>query len=380
MASKDIKDEALALTKKILVFDVYTPAPHFRYWEKKGYFQRNGKSYLGIEAQVTLPKLIKGGIDAVGLSLSRGGHSIHDTFGGVKPDFDNPKWYEFSWPGDPYLPYKYEDYPRSSLAGTLILYEIWMREVEATNGKMIIAKKTDDIISAKENGKIANVLHLNNISIIEDSLDILRLLYRLGFRMIILAHSGRNLVADGFTETRTKSKLTTFGISVVQEMNKLGIIIDVSHLSESCFYDVLDVSKDPVIASHSNSRKLCNHPRNLTDDQLKALAEKGGKVGLTFVPKFIDAGWKMNKTIKAGFDVKSPIFQKFLDHVDHIVNLIGIKNVMIGSDFDGGGILLKDSSEFSKVTEGLISRGYSKQEIKRILGENALDIMRKVVG
>jgi len=375
--SQDIKEEAVALTKEALVFDVYTCSPQLRWTEKTGWFSRFGN------IQMDLPKMIEGGIDAAGFSLwwgptqniFRPGVNWLGSMGEL--DFDKPDWYVFSWPSDPYLPYKYEDYMRSPLAWAMMQYELWMREVEASNGKMVLTKTASEVAQAEKEGKIGVMIHGNNIIMIEDCLDVLRVLFRLGYRMMILGRLGRNLVADGYCENRTKSRLTTFGVGVVEEMNRLGMLIDVSHLSDSCTYDVVEVSKDPVIASHSNSRALCNHPRNLTDDQLKALTEKGGKVGLTFVPSFIDL--KAEKE-KRGYDVESPLFQKFLDHCNHFADVIGADNIMIGSDFDGGGTLLKDASEMPKITEGLLSRGYSKQKIKKILGENALSIIKKVIG
>ncbi|CAI8012198.1 Putative dipeptidase CPC735_014430 [Geodia barretti] len=161
--------------------------------------------------------------------------------------------------------------------------------------------------------------------------------------------------------------LTRFGMALVKEMNRLGMLVDVSHISERGFWDVLEISEHPVIASHSNCKTLCRHSRNLSNEQLKALAANGGVVGITFVPGFITVdGWK-----------KMPPLVQLLNHIVYAIDIAGIDYVGIGSDFDGGGDLLKDASEFIKIAEGLSERGYSDDDIRKVLGENHLRVFEQ---
>jgi membrane dipeptidase len=156
-------------------------------------------------------------------------------------------------------------------------------------------------------------------------------------------------------------------------MNELGMLGDVSHISERGFYDTLDVSRRPVIASHSCCAALCDHPRNLTDGQLRALAQNGGVVGITFVPGFVDPGWR-----PADWPAR-PSLEQLLGHIDYAVEVAGINHVGIGSDFDGGGSILSDATEFPRITAGLVERGYPEAAIRKILGENHLRVFREAV-
>jgi membrane dipeptidase len=128
----------------------------------------------------------------------------------------------------------------------------------------------------------------------------------------------------------------------------------------------MDVSQKPVIASHSNCKSVCDHPRNLSNEQIRALAKNGGSMGVTFVPRFVDT--------------TEPTFMRLLDHVDHVVQLAGVDHVGIGSDFDGGGTLLDDATAFPRITEGLLARGYLEGDVDKILGENHLRVLREAIG
>jgi membrane dipeptidase len=187
--------------------------------------------------------------------------------------------------------------------------------------------------------------------------------------MVGLVHSLRNLLADGVADNRTNGGLSRLGVDVVEELNKLGIIVDVSHLSDAGFWDVLEISKDPIVASHSNSRAVCDHSRNLSDDMIKALAERGGVMGMNFAPDFV------HKT--------KPSVETLVDHIDHIVDLVGPEHVGLGSDFDGiprtpAG--LEDASKMPAITEELVKREYSEDYIRLILGGNHLRLIERVVG
>jgi membrane dipeptidase len=172
--------------------------------------------------------------------------------------------------------------------------------------------------------------------------------------------------ADGCLEAREGVGLTRFGVQLVQEMNRLGMLVDLAHVSPGAFFHGLEVSTRPCIFSHGNARALCDHPRNLTDVQLKALAEQGGVIGLSFVPFFVDE--------------HEPTLERFLDHVDHIVDVAGPDVVGMGSDFDGGGTLVDDATAFDDVTAGLLERGYSEADVAKILGGNTLRVIRGAIG
>lgn len=231
---------------------------------------------------------------------------------------------------------------------------------------IILATCTQDLLDAKDSGRPAAILVLENSDGLEGSLHVLTMMYRMGLRVIGLTHNPRSIAADGVGEEGTGGGLTAFGKQLVKAMNRLGMLVDVSHLSEAGFWDVLKTSSHPVIASHSCCRTLCDHPRNLRDEQLKALADMGGVVGITFVPFFVDAD--------------NPTFQRLIDHIDHAVNVAGIDHVGIGSDFDGGGTLLHDATEFPRIATALQQRGYKAQDVQKIMGGNHFRLLADVCG
>lgn len=238
-------------------------------------------------------------------------------------------------------------------------------EVERLTGEMVIAGSAEDLLRAKREGKLAAILVVENSDGLEGSLNVLRMLHRVGVRSIGLTHNPRSWAADGNAEA-DGSGLTRFGRRLVAEMNRLGMLVDVSHINEQGFWDVMEMSERPVIASHSNCKGICDHPRNLDDKQIVALANNGGVMGVTFVPAFVDA--------------KAATMDRLLDHVDYAVQVAGVDHVGIGSDFDGGGTAVKDATAFPKITEGLLNRGYSEGDVRKILGENHLRVLRAAIG
>ncbi len=243
-------------------------------------------------------------------------------------------------------------------------------EVITCESDICIVRNASDIRKAKTEGKIGAVLTIENSEGVERSLNILRSLYNLGVRSIGLTHNPNTWASTGNDEGETGGGLTKFGIQLVKEMNRLGILVDVSHISERGFWDVLDVSDAPIIASHSNCKTLCDHPRNLTNEQLKAIAVNGGVVGITFVPGFITQdGWQ-----------NTPSFAQLINHIEYAIDVAGLEHVCIGSDFDGGGDLLKDAAEFPRISEGLNERGYSDEAIQKIIGCNILRVFEATCG
>lgn len=241
----------------------------------------------------------------------------------------------------------------------------FLREVEECRGEIAIARSAGDIERAHAEGKLAAILAVENSDALEKSPYVLPLLYELGVRAMTLTHSTRSWAGDG-CEVAGGSGLTGFGRELIAQMHELGVVVDVSHLNDAGFWDVVSLSEAPIMATHSCCRALCDHPRNLRDDQLKALAAKGGVVGITFVPRFVSA--------------VAPALSDLLDHIDHAVQTAGIDCVGLGSDFDGGGLLLKDATALPEITTGLVARGYTAGDIRKILGGNQLRLLHQVIG
>lgn len=259
--------------------------------------------------------------------------------------------------------------PERAVKRVLQMIDVFYREMEANHSDIELARTVGDIERISSLGKVAAVLSIEGGEAIGDDLGILRVLHRLGVRALGLVWNERNSLADGLAERRTRGGLTNLGVQVVQEMNRLGMIVDVSHLTDEGFWDVIEVSRQPIIASHSNARAVCDHPRNLTDDQIVALAKNGGVMGMNFAPAFVRP--------------EAPTIEDLLDHIDHICRLVGPDHVGLGSDFDGiSGTPrgLEDVTQLPSLTAGLVRRGYRAADIRKILGDNHLRVMREVFG
>jgi len=256
------------------------------------------------------------------------------------------------------------------------------QQLEAHADQFVLGTTARDIEQAKAGGKLAAILGLEGGEPLGEDrrrtwqqeqplLDRLRIFHRLGVRNIGLTWSLRNALADGVYETQTGGGLSGYGRAVVKEMNRLGIVVDIAHLAPAGVRDVLELSEAPIIASHANARAVCDNPRNLTDEQLEGLARNGGVVGVTFVPGFIDP--------------ERITLDRLLDHVDHIVRVAGIDHVGLGSDFDGywGDDQMpeiRDAADLPAITAGLLARGYSEADVRKVLGENYLRVFRQVWG
>tara|TARA_B100000674_G_scaffold107028_1_gene78595 strand:+ start:1034 stop:2053 length:1020 start_codon:yes stop_codon:yes gene_type:complete len=241
----------------------------------------------------------------------------------------------------------------------------FLSEIEAFKSEISIARRADDILQAKERGKHSAVLSVENSDALEKSLYVLPHLYKIGVRSMTLTHSTRSFAADG-CEVEGGGGLTHFGIRLVEQMNELGMLVDISHINERGFWDTLERSQHPIIGTHNCCRALCDHPRNLHDEQLKALSEKGGVVGITFVPLFVAD--------------RHPTLDRLLDHIEHAIAVAGIDHVGLGSDFDGGGDLVRDATLLPQITAGLLARGYDEVALEKFLGLNWLRVFRHVVG
>ena len=241
----------------------------------------------------------------------------------------------------------------------------FLQEVEAHSESIAVAHCAADIERTRAEGRLAAILAVENSDALEKSPHVLPLLYQLGVRAMTLTHSTRSWAGDG-CEVEGGSGLTGFGRQLLAQMNELGVVVDVSHLNEPGFWDVAQAAQAPFMATHSCCRALCDHPRNLRDEQLRALAEKGGIVAITFVPNFIDP--------------HNPTFDGLLNHIEHAVTIAGIDHVGLGSDFDGGGLLLEDATCLPDIAVGLAKRGYEEADIRKILGANQLRFLQQVIG
>lgn len=257
-------------------------------------------------------------------------------------------------------------YRKNELSAALDAFGFLLNDLEQSGAGVTIVRTAADIAAARAARQPALVLAIEHADATERSLNILRMLYQAGVRSIGLTHNLSSWAADGNGEAREGVGLTAYGVELVREMNRLGMVVDLAHVSESAFFSALQVSSKPVLFSHGNARALCDHTRNLTDEQLRALAANGGVIGLSFVPMFIDK--------------EQPTLARFLDHVDHVVRVAGMGHVGLGSDFDGGGDALASVTDLWQVTAGLLERGYSEPDLRRILGGNVLRVLQAALG
>lgn len=274
-----------------------------------------------------------------------------------------------------------------------------------------LAVHPDDAFRLKKEGKRAVFIGIENGYAIGKDLTLIGDYYRHGARYITLCHTKNNDICDSSTDTTEFNGLSAFGKTVVAEMNRIGMMIDISHASDKSFYDVLSITKAPVIASHSCARALCNNPRNLDDDMLGALAKNGGVIQMCILSDYVKApepnalrdsllgairlkyhDWdnlteeqvknyrKERRDLDAQFPSKLATVADVADHIDHLVEVAGVDHVGIGTDFDGGGGVdgCYDVSEMGNITLELVSRGYSKEEIRKIWGGNLMRVMNEV--
>lgn len=243
-----------------------------------------------------------------------------------------------------------------------------IRQEQLNPTRMGIARTPDDLFRLKQVGKKAIFLGIENGYALGKDVNNVRKFRDMGVSYITLCHNGDNDLCDSARGKGEWKGLSPLGKQMVAEMNRLGVMVDISHAAESTFYDVLACSRYPIIASHSSARALCNHPRNLTDDQLKAIAGQGGVVQLCLYKGFINE------------EAEKASVSDAIRHINHIVDLIGVEHVGIGSDFDGDGELIgcRASNELINITMHLLKEGYSETDISGIWGGNFLRVMRQV--
>ena len=278
---------------------------------------------------------------------------------------------------------------------------------------LVFARTAEEVRRAHAQGKIAVLMGLEGGHMVGNDIRVLRMFGDLGIRYMTLTHFYNNEWADSSTDKPAHNGLTDFGKAVVREMNRQGILVDISHVSDKTFYDALEVSKAPLIASHSSCRSISNHPRNMTDQMIKDLAAKGGVIQINYEKSFLDQAYKdaydkATGGVVALFDdilkscgndtecVSREIakrerllteqgklphvsWEKIIEHIDHVVKLVGPDHVGLGSDFDGASMPdgMEDCSKLPKITEALLRKGYSEDDIRKILGLNLLRVMEQ---
>ncbi len=261
---------------------------------------------------------------------------------------------------------------QGGLRYTLCLLDKYNQEIKKLheNGIDVLQVRTAEDAGNVLKHKAATLLAIEEGGAIDGSLEALRCLYELGVRAMTLTWSNRNDIADGINEEATGSGLTLFGKQVVAEMNRLGMLVDVSHISTAGFWSVIETSTKPIIATHSNAKSLCSHPRNLNDEQIKALAQNGGLAGITFAGQFLEEDWR-NACIESVYK-----------HIDYMLNLIGNDDhIGFGSDFDGIShppYNIQGVQDYKPLTEYL-SKYYSDETINKITHQNVINLLQKVL-
>lgn len=297
-----------------------------------------------------------------------------------------------------------------SMRRAMDLIDATYREVEKNPNDLTMCFTAEDIRRAKKQKKICALMGIEGGYAIENSLYALRNFYRLGIRYMTLTHNVTHDWADAHADEKRNNGLSPFGKEVVKEMNRLGMLVDISHVSDKVMHDALDVSTAPIIASHSGARGIANHTRNVPDDVLKRLPQNGGVIMVVFYPVFLDDDYAkanaeraarlrpqldalreqynnnqpaLNEAIRklmAENPIEVPSYTRIVDHIDHIKKIAGIDYVGLGSDYDGVPLLpagMNGTEDLALVTYEMLRRGYTETEIRKVLGENFLRAFAK---
>ena len=369
----DISNKAKKLHSKALVCDLHSDTILKL---KKGDYVFSEKNATG---HIDIPRLKEGGVDLQVFAIW------------VSPDF----------------------LPDSAAKEAFNLIDLFYQQLEKYPDDLELAKNISDFKKINKKGRIACVLGLEGGHSIEGNMSLLRTFHRLGVRYMTLTWENSNPLASSAADTSSqKGGLTELGREVIKEMNRLGMIVDVSHLSEQAFWEVMELSNAPVIASHSCVRAICNHYRNLNDEQIKAIAKSGGVIGINFFSGYLDDDFrKTSDSIYKEIQIKKEelkekfkgdekkieeetelLYQnanfpqptslsKLVNHIDYVVKLVGPDYVALGSDFDGIPAIpleIKDASGLPQITQELLRRGYKDKDIKKILGGNFLRVFERM--
>jgi membrane dipeptidase len=367
-----LTDEALAIHRAALVIDGHNDLPYALGEQKDPLLRRIDIAQLQKQLNTDIPRLRKGGVGAqfwsayVSVATAKDGTAVRKTLEQI---------------------------------------DVIHRMVERYPDTFEMAGSADDIVRIHKKGKIASLIGVEGGHAIDNSLAVLRLYYKLGVRYMTLTHSENTSWADSATDKPAHKGLTPFGEQVVREMNRLGMLVDISHVSADTMRHALRVTRAPLIASHSSAYAVAQHPRNVPDDVLRLVAKNGGVVMVNFYSGFVvpEGARATRRVFEAARElkVKYPDEKDFqaalrqwhkdhpyprgtirivVDHIDHIVKVAGVSHVGLGSDFDGCNKLpeqLEDVSCYPYITQELLSRGYSREDIHKILGGNLLRAFRQ---
>ena len=373
MPVDDIAARASKLHASAIVVDTHADTPQRLLFEKFDLGHRDARGHLDI------PRMREGGLNAVFMSIW------------TPSKVNGPK----------------------GVKRALDLIDAVREQVRLHPQDLALATTAEEVRRAHAQGKIAFLMGMEGGHMIDDDLGVLRMYAALGVRYLTLTHGSNTNWADSSTDDPKHNGLTAFGKSVVQELNRLGVLVDISHVSDKTFYDALETSRAPLMASHSSCRALCNHERNMSDDMIRALAKKGGVIQINYhigflSQEFADARRKVQDEMRAkekelektyGDDQGRVIlegerlareyiaagklprvsWEKVVEHIDHAVKLVGADHVGLGSDFDGAWMPdgLEDCSKLPRLTEALLRKGYSEDDIRKILGGNILRVMEE---
>jgi membrane dipeptidase len=371
MRADELSSRARAIHFSSLVFDTHADTPQRLFFDQFDLAKRDA------EGCVDIPRLREGGVGAIFFAL--------------------------------WVPVEITGAAATRRARDLL--GAVLKQIEIHSGELALATSSAEVRAARARNKIAVLLGVEGGHAIDTDLAVLREFHARGVRYMTLTHNAATEWADSSNDTPRHHGLTDFGKQVIREMNRLGMLVDVSHVSDATFYDVLEISRAPVIASHSCCRGLCDAPRNLDDAMIKALASRGGVLHITFHDGFLSQEYAnanrvlaaeiasreqavsrkfgenearnlmelqrlSDESIRAG-KLPQVSWEKIVDHIDHAVGIAGADHVGVGSDFDGAFMPegMEDASKFPRITEGLLERGYGEADTKKILGENTLRVM-----
>jgi len=377
--TKSVEEKAKKIHEKIFTVDSHTDSP---WYLLRGGFDMNERHDFSIDgSRLDFPRMKEGGLDAV----------FFAAFVGQRQ--------------------RTPEGNRKAKERVMATIDSIYSHISARPETSGIALSPDEAYTMEKEGKRAVFIGIENGYAIGDRLSNIEEFYERGARYTTLCHTKNNDICDSSTDSTEHNGLSEFGIQVVNEMNRVGMMIDVSHISDSSFYQVLALTKVPVIASHSSARTICDSPRNLNDDMLVKLAENGGVVQVCILSDYIKKpepyperdsafqavrikygnfenltpeeekkAWQDWDRVDSLFPVQLATVSEAVDHIDHIVKVAGIDHVGIGTDFDGGGGLAdcRDVSQLGNITLELVRRGYSESDIRKIWGENIMRVMREV--
>lgn len=372
-----IKRKTTRIHKQVFKVDTHADVPIMMV--KEGFDIGNEYDFKKDGSQIDIPRMKKGNMDAMffAVYLAQGRRS--------------------------------EEGLAEAKARALAIFDTIHRAIQRYPQHLALATTHKDGPRLKKEGKIAVYIGIENGWPVGKDLSNLKLYYDLGARYMTLSHAANNDICDSSVDADGPEHhgLSEFGVEVVKEMNRLGMLVDISHVSDSTFYQVIRLTRAPVIASHSSCRSLANVARNMTDDMIRELAKNGGVIHINFVPAFVkkpsqeyelsvrplilrsrkpeltDAEKEEIQRdidqLKERYAVDMPTVKDAVDHIDHVVRLVGVNHVGIGMDLDGGGevIGVQDVSQIGAITEELVRRGYSKKAIRKIWGGNTLRVLKE---